>query len=59
MLNNHLMKKHNNINNKFTQLSITGTNYFGIFSEPYSDKIFIIGELNWKDVINNQINSLS
>jgi hypothetical protein len=30
-----------------------------IFSEPYSNKIFVIGELNWKDVINNPINELS
>ena len=30
-----------------------------IFSESYSNKIFVIGELNWKDVINNPINELS
>ena len=30
-----------------------------IFSEPYSNKIFVIGELNWKDVINNPIKESS
>ncbi len=32
---------------------------FCIFPETYSDIIFVIGELNWKDVVNNPINELS
>ena len=56
--NNHLMTMHNNIIYKSTKLFITETNYLNIFSEPYSNKIFVIGELFWKDVINNPINEL-
>jgi hypothetical protein len=53
------MTIHNNIINKSTKLFITQTNYLNIFSEPYSNKIFVIGELNWKDLINNPTNELS
>jgi len=30
-----------------------------LFSKSYSDIIIVIGELNWKDVVNNPINDLS
>jgi hypothetical protein len=53
------MTMHNNIIYKSTKLFITETNYLNIFSEPYSNKIFVIGELFWKAVINNPINELS
>ena len=60
MLSNiHLMTIHNNIINKSTKLFITETNHLNIFSEPYSNKFFVIGELNWKDVVNNPLNELS